>query len=105
MKKSGGGITLTKVHNPENMREKEVNHIEGVVPRFIENKNPTIWDATLGVERHNRLKAKLVVKRPDSASPSGRLSSIAPQLFNLDPCSRPERPQGVRLGLYQMENL
>jgi len=105
MRKSGGGITLTKVHNPENMREKEVNHIEEVVPRFIEKNNPTVWDATLGVERHNRLEAKLVVKRPDPASPSGRLSSIAPQLFNLDPCSKSERPLGVRLGLYQMENL
>ena len=96
---------MTKVHNPENMREKEVNHIEEVVPRFIEKNNPTVWDATLGVERHNRLEAKLVVKRPDPASPSGRLSSIAPQLFNLDPRSKPERPLGVRLGLYQMENL
>lgn len=104
MKKFGGGVTLAKVHNAENMREKEVNQIGEVVPKFIEKNIPTLWDATPGGKQHGRLKAKLVIKRLDPVNPSSRLSSIAPQLFNLEPHSKPEKSLGVKLGLYQMES-
>jgi hypothetical protein len=104
MRKFGGGIMLAKVHNTENVRERETDHIEEVVPKFPERSVPTLWDATVEQGPRSRMKVKLAIKRMNPRSSPKRLGSIAPQLFNLDSNPETEKPLGVKLGLYQMEN-
>lgn len=35
---------------------------------------------------------------------SSRLGAVAPQLFDIDPCSEPEKPLPIDLGLDQIED-
>jgi len=45
--------------------------------------------------------------RNEAHSPriSSRLEAIAPQLFDIDPCSEPEKPLPIDLGLDQIEDV
>jgi cell division protein FtsZ len=52
---------------------------------------------------HGKLKVTLVMT-VNSVDMRGGLNTIAPQLFNLEPHAEPEKPLGIRLNLYQMEN-
>jgi hypothetical protein len=104
MRKFGGGITLAKVHNTENVREREVNNIEEVVPEFTARSVPALWDAAPKHRQRGKMKVKLAIKHMNPQSSPKRFGSIAPQLFNLDSSPETEKPLGIKLSLYQMEN-
>lgn len=53
---------------------------------------------------HARIKVVLVARGVDSPRVSSELDTIAPNLFNLEPHTAPDKPLGVKLNLYQMEN-
>jgi cell division GTPase FtsZ len=63
-----------------------------------------IWGARVNPEQTGKLKVTLVMTGLDSPHVFNEFEKIAPQLFNLESSSEPEKPLQVDLDLYQMEN-
>lgn len=124
MKKCGGGLELARTHSGKHPARQDWNcQVDEAAKQPEEAQVPTmgIGDANgnLTSARAMGLGANVVeclpadsdeirIRTPQTrnrpSSPKG-LGTIAPQLFNIEPRSRSERPLGIDFGLYQMEKL
>ncbi len=63
-----------------------------------------IWGLSVDPELEGKLEVTLLMAGVDRPSLSGSLKSIAPQLFNLELHSKPDKKLPIDLGLYQLED-
>jgi cell division GTPase FtsZ len=63
-----------------------------------------IWGARVNPQQNGKLRVTLVMTGVNSPHILSGFGTIAPQLFNLEPYSEPEKPLNLDIGLYQMES-
>ncbi|MCW3980552.1 MAG: hypothetical protein NWF11_03660, partial [Candidatus Bathyarchaeota archaeon] len=69
-----------------------------------QEKSPVVWGARVRPELEGRIRVILVMTGLATPVIKGNLSSLTPELFNLEPYSKPERKLPIDLELYQLEN-
>lgn len=82
----------------------ELNRLGEITTEIIEKNSHAIWDAQVNPTRQRRLKVKLPMPCLNSSCIPTKFSSVAPQLFNIDPQVESKKPLSVKLDLYQMED-
>lgn len=80
----------------------ELNRLGEMTTEIIEKNPHAIWDAQVNSQRHRKLRVTFAARDVNRA-PS-KLSSVAPELFNLDPQTESKKPLIIKLDLYQMED-
>jgi cell division protein FtsZ len=86
------------------MTIEEANRVGEIVTEMMDNHAHVVWGAKVNPEQDGKLKVTLVMTGIAPPHIPNRLESITPQLFNLESPTEPEKPLGVKLNLYQMEN-
>ena len=102
---AGATGALVHVTGDNQMTIEEANRVGEIVTEMMDADALVIWGARVNPNQDGKLKVTLVMTGVNSAPLPSRLATIAPQLFNLDPHTGPDRPLGLELDLYQMENL
>ncbi len=95
---------LIHVTGDNRMTIEEANHVREIVAEMMKNNSQVIWGARVDPEFDGKIRVTLVITGVNSSRISKRFELIAPQLFNLEPYSEPEKKLPVDLGLYQLES-
>jgi len=101
---AGATGALIHVTGDNQMTIEEANRVGEIVTEMMDNNALVIWGARVNPEQEGKLKVTLVMTGIDSPDILSGFGSIAPQLFNMEPRSEPEKQLDVKLDLYQMEN-
>jgi cell division protein FtsZ len=101
---AGATGALIHVTGDNHMTIEEANRVGEIVTEMMDNNALVIWGARVNPETEGKLKVTLVMTGINSSPTSIALVKIAPQLYNLEACTEPERSLNVDLNLYQMEN-
>jgi cell division protein FtsZ len=94
---------LIYVTGDNQMTIEEANCIGEIVTEMMNKNAQVIWGARVNPDLNGRIRVTLVMTGVNSPS-TPDLSSITPQLFNLEPYAEPEKKLRIDLGLYQLEN-
>jgi len=100
---AGATGALIHVTGDNQMTIEEANRVGEIVTEMMDNDALVIWGARVNPEQDGKLKVTLVMTGVDSPQILGGFETIAPQLFNIEPRSGPERHLGIELDLYQLE--
>lgn len=95
---------LIHVTGDTQMTIEEANRVREIVAEMMNNNAQVIWGANVDPELNGKIKVTLVMTGINTPSLSNKFSSIAPQLFNLEPPSESEKKLPIDLGLYQLES-
>lgn len=95
---------LIHISGDSRMTIEEANRIGEIVTRMMNTDAQIIWGANVDPELGNKIRVTLVMTGVNPFEATSDFNSIAPQLFDLDPHSEPEKKLPVDLGLYQLEN-
>jgi cell division protein FtsZ len=101
---AGATGALIHVTGDNQMTIEEANRVGEIVTEMMDDHALVIWGARVNPEQTGKLKVTLVMTGLDSPHVFNEFEKIAPQLFNLESSSEPEKPLQVDLDLYQMEN-
>ena len=94
---------LIEVTGDSQMTIEEANRVGEIVTEMMNNNAQLIWGARVDPELDGKIRVTLVMTGINSPHAVSKFGSIAPQLFNLEPYSEPEKKLPVDLGLYQLE--
>jgi cell division protein FtsZ len=101
---AGATGALIHVTGDSQMTIEEANRVGEIVTEMMDVDALVIWGARVNPQQDGKLKVTLVMTGVNSPHLLSGFGAIAPQLFNLEPYAEPEKPLGVDLDLYQMEN-
>lgn len=101
---AGATGALVHVTGDDQMTIEEANRVGEIVTEMMDCNALVIWSARVNPQQTGKLTVTLVMTGVNSPHIPGGVNTIAPQLFDIDPCARPEKPLDLRLDLYQMEN-
>ncbi len=101
---TGATGVLVYVTGDGQMTAEEANHVGEIVAEMMNNDAQVIWGARVDPELHGKIRVTLLLTGVNAPRMSGGLDLIAPQLFDLEPYSTPEKKLPIDLGLYQLEN-
>ena len=101
---AGATGALIHVTGDSQMTIEEANRVGEIVTEMMDNDALVIWGARVNPEQNGKLKVTLVMTGVESPQIPGSFETIAPQLFNIEPRSGPEKQLGLDLKLYQLEN-
>jgi cell division protein FtsZ len=96
---------LIHVTGDSQMTIEEANRVGEIITEMMNNNAQVIWGAKVDPELNGKMKVTLVMTGVNPPPLTNGFSSIAPQLFNLEPYSKPEKKLPINLGLYQLESL
>jgi cell division protein FtsZ len=102
---AGATGALIHVTGDKQMTIEEANRVGEIVIEMMDNNALVIWGARVTPEQAGKLKVTLVMTGVNSPHIMSGFGAIAPQLFNMEPHSEPERHLDLKLDLYQMEGL
>ena len=102
---AGATGALIHVTGDNQMTIEEANRVGEIVTEMMDGNALVIWGARVNPEQNGKLKVTLVMTGVDSPHALSGFGAIAPHLFNMEPKAEPEKPLGIDLSLYQMENL
>lgn len=100
---AGATGALIHVTGDSQMTIEEANRVGEIVTEMMDDHALVIWGARVNPKQEGKLKVTLVMTGVDSQRASSGLGTIAPELFNMEPHSEPERLLDLSLNLYQME--
>jgi cell division protein FtsZ len=100
---AGAKGALIHVSGDAQMTIEEANRVGEIVTEMMDDDALVIWGARVNPEMDGKLKVTLVLTGVNSPYIPSGLGAIAPQLFNLEPYAELEKPLGIKLDLYQME--
>jgi len=100
---AGATGALIHVCGDEYMSIEEVNRVGEIIVEMMSDDALVIWGARVSPNQAGILRVTLVMTGVRSPDLLGGYGSIAPQLYDLDPHGRLERPLNVNFGLYQLE--
>ena len=86
------------------MTIEEANRVAEIVTELMDEDALVIWGARVNPDMNGLLRVTLVMTGVHSPYLLSGFGAIAPQLYNMEPYSEPEKPLGIKLPLYQMEN-
>ena len=101
---AGATGALIHVTGDSQMTIEEANRVGEIVTEMMDVDALVIWGARVNPQQDGKLKVTLVMTGVNSPNLLSGFGTIAPQLFNLEPYAEPEKPLGIELNLYQMEN-
>jgi cell division protein FtsZ len=101
---AGATGALIHVTGDPQMTIEEANRVGEIVTEMMDCNALVIWGARVNPEQSGKLKVTLVMTGVNSPHVLSGFGTIAPQLFNLEPYAEPEKPLGLKMNLYQMEN-
>lgn len=101
---AGATGALIHVTGDAHMTIEEANRVGEIVTEMMDGNALVIWGARVNPEQDGKLKVTLVMTGINSPHILSGFGTIAPQLYNLEPYAEPEKPLGIELNLYQMEN-
>lgn len=100
---AGATGALVHVTGDPQMTIEEANRVGEIVTEMMDCTAMVIWGARVNPHQTGKLKVTLVMTGVDSHHFLSGLGTIAPQLFNLEPYSGPEKTLSLGLRLFQME--
>jgi cell division protein FtsZ len=100
----GAKSALIHVSGDNGMTIEEANRVGEIVTEMMDEDSLVIWGARVNPELEGILKVTLIMTGVKSPHLLSGFGTIAPQLFNIESCSEPEKTLNVELKLYQMEN-
>jgi len=100
----GATGALIHVTGDNQMTIEEANRVGEIVTEMMDDDALVIWGARVKPELNGSLKVTLVMTGVNSPHLLSGFGTIAPQLFNLEPYTEPEKPLDIKLNLYQLEN-
>jgi cell division protein FtsZ len=100
---AGATGALIHVTGDNRMTIQEANRVGEIASEIMEGNVRILWSAKVDPQQEGKLKVTLVMTGLDSPQRESRFGSIAPQLFNLEPCAEHETSLGIDFDLYQME--
>jgi cell division protein FtsZ len=86
------------------MTIEEANRVGEIVTEMMDSNALVIWGARVNPVQDGKLKVTLVLTGVNSPHILSGFGTIAPNLYNMEPYAEPEKPLGIKLDLYQMEN-
>jgi cell division protein FtsZ len=95
---------IVHVTGDSQMTIEEANHVGEIVKEMMNCNAQVIWGANVDPTLQGRIRVTLVMTGVNSPTMLSDFDAIAPQLFNLEPYSEPEKKLPVDLNLYQLEN-
>ncbi|MEM2971723.1 MAG: cell division protein FtsZ [Candidatus Bathyarchaeia archaeon] len=101
---AGASGAIIHVTGDCQMTIEEANRVGEIVTEMMDNNALVIWGARVNPEQNGKLKVTLVMTGVNSPHILSGFGAIAPQLFNMEPYAELEKPLGIELNLYQMEN-
>jgi len=101
---SGATGALIHVSGDSQMSIEEANRVGEIVTELMGDDAMVIWGARVNPNLSGTLKVTLVMTGVHSPYLLSGFGTIAPSLYDLDQHGGPEKPLGIDLGLYQMEN-
>jgi cell division protein FtsZ len=100
---AGARGALIHVSGDGQMTIEEANRVGEIVTEMMDDDALVIWGARVNPELAGMLKVTLVMTGVNSPQVLSGFGSIAPQLFNLEPYTEPEKHLDIELNLFQME--
>ena len=100
---AGARGALIHVSGDGQMTIEEANRVGEIVTEMMDDDALVIWGARVNPELAGMLKVTLVMTGVNSPQVLSGFGSIAPQLFNLEPYTEPEKHLNIELNLFQME--
>ncbi len=82
---------------------EEANLVEKIFMEHMGEDALVVWGFKVNPKEEDKLKVTLILTGIYSAPILSMLGTLAPQLYNMDPKAEPEKPLGIELNLYQME--
>lgn len=101
---TGATGTLIHVTGDSRLTLEGVNRVREIVAEMMNNNAQVILGAGVNPELDGKIRVTLMMTGVGPPQIARGFGSIAPQLFNLEPYSEPEKKLHVDLGLYQLEN-
>ena len=101
---AGATGALVHVTGDNQMTIEEANRVGEIVTEMMDCSAMVIWGARVNPQQNGKLRVTLVMTGVNSPHILSGFGTIAPQLFNLEPYSEPEKPLNLDIGLYQMES-
>ena len=95
---------LVHVSGDLKMTTEETSHVSEIVAKMMGNDVQVICGTQVNPKLNGKLRVTLVMTGTDPPPNPRRISTIAPQLFNLEAKWTPEKRLSVDLDLYQMED-
>jgi cell division protein FtsZ len=95
---------LVHVTGDSKMTAEEASRAGGMVTEMMRNDAQVIWGAQVDPRLNGKMRVTLVITGANAPQSLRRHGLIAPQLFNLETQSEPEKELLVDFGLYQMED-
>lgn len=101
---AGATGALIHVSGDNQMTVEEANRVGEIVTEMMHNNSSVIWGARINPNLEGVLKVTLVMTGVNSPQLLSGFGIMEPQLFDIDPCSEPEEPLPIDLGLDQIED-
>ncbi len=101
---AGATGALIHVCGDNQMTIEEANRVAEIVTELMDEDALVIWGARVNPDMNGLLRVTLVMTGVHSPYLLSGFGAIAPQLYNMEPYAEPEKPLGIKLPLYQMEN-
>ncbi|MDH5532561.1 MAG: cell division protein FtsZ [Candidatus Bathyarchaeota archaeon] len=95
---------LIHVCGGNQMTIEEANRVGEVVTEMMDDNASVIWGARVNPSLDGVLRVTLVMTGVSSPNILSGFGTMAPQLFDIDPCAEPEEPLPIDLGLDQIED-
>ena len=101
---AGATGALIHVSGDNQMTIEEANRVGEIVTETMHNNASVIWGARVNPSLAGMLRVTLVMTGVNSPQLLSGFGIMEPQLFDIDPCSEPEEPLQIDLGLDQIED-
>lgn len=95
--------TIVHVTGNRSITVDEVDHLQSFITESMRS-NSLIWGAKVDPELNGRFRVTVIITGINPPNPTTNLSTITPQLFNLEPYSTREKKLPIDLDLHQLEN-
>jgi len=100
---AGATGALINVTGDNRMTVQEVNRIGEILTEIMHGNAHVLCGARVNPDFEGKLKVTLVMTGVDPPQRANTFATIAPQLFDLEPYGESEKPLGIDLNLYQMD--
>jgi cell division protein FtsZ len=86
------------------LTQEEVTHAKEIVQELLQRETQVVWGARVRPELEGRIRVILMMTGLPARAIKGTLSSLTPNLFDLEPEAKPEQSPPIELELYQLES-
>jgi cell division protein FtsZ len=101
---AGAKGALIHVTGDSHMTIEEANHVGEIVTEMMDCNAHVIWGARVNPQQIGKLRVTLVMTGVNKPHALNSLAKVAPLLYNMESRTEPEKPLGIALNLFQMEN-